>query len=590
MPEAGSELLFLHSPPVENPRIGESTTVIALTPAAFEWARREGLAVTVVDDHIDRQTVMPDARDYLRWQFDWVRRLDEQSGSSGSIVTSASLLKRPVDSVVLWSRLISAVVAASRPSRLRYMGPGGRGRLPWHNGHLQFWPILGDRPLAADLVRLVGAQDALQNEIEDWLPVPPEAHDARGWRVRWRASTARAIGPWRHVRCQDARTRRPACLMLWHSGYGAKSYAAEQHALGRRLLFLDRGRSVTRIHDPARPWDRRSVRIDPDLNARHEPQVNAACAEIDRWAGVTGAGDLLTSRLCLLLGAIAPEIANAADALEPVLASSGVVEVAAANPASLEEFAALLATSRLGDVQRTLVQHGDHLFSYDFWLLTETQNFDHLVCSDPTLPSDLLQDAAALNVKAPTFSFESPRHSEIRRSRVLADDGPTVYVPTFLVGDSTQVGGGQFDDAWYHRWHLMLLDLMASRTDKRFVWKGLPSSDQSLDPMPRLIAARGLANVEYRSEPFLRVLPSASRVVIDFPSTALYQAVRARRAVLALVFPRFAQLRATAVELFAPLLRTCADENAALAHLDGFLSDDRRHWVLDDDRTQRLTL
>jgi hypothetical protein len=233
-------------------------------------------------------------------------------------------------------------------------------------------------------------------------------------------------------------------------------------------------------------------------------------------------------------------------------------------------------------MRRTLVQHGDHLFPYDFWLVTETQNFDRLLYSDPTVAGDLSKGAAELGLPAPAFEFDAPRARELRRRRHRRHAGATdtvVYVPAPLTGDT--VGpDGTFDDAWYHRWHLRLLDAMAAWSDVRFIWKGLPDSDLALDPVPTIIAERALSNVEYRSASFLRVLPDAGRALIDFPSTALYETVHAGRPVLALAFRRFARLRPSAATLFAPVLRVCEDEDEALTHVDEFLRTPPERWVL----------
>jgi hypothetical protein len=121
---------------------------------------------------------------------------------------------------------------------------------------------------------------------------------------------------------------------------------------------------------------------------------------------------------------------------------------------------------------------------------------------------------------------------------------------------------------------------MTARPDVQFIWKGLPSADQTYDPMPSMIAERNAPNVQYRADAFVRVLPDAARVITDFPSTALYETVHAGKPVLAIVFPRFARLRRSAAELFAPVLRVCEDEGDALRSVREFLETPAERWVL----------
>jgi hypothetical protein len=210
----------------------------------------------------------------------------------------------------------------------------------------------------------------------------------------------------------------------------------------------------------------------------------------------------------------------------------------------------------------------------------ETQNFDHIVCSDRTAAEDLRRYAEALGRGVPTFSFDSPRVEEVRRVRRRDIAGPTVYVPSIMVGDSVVIGAGYFEDTWYHRWHVALLDAMSERSDVQFVWKAMPGSNQAVDPIREMIEERRLPNVTFRSDPFLRVLPHAGRVFTDYPSTAFFEAMHVGCPVLALVFSRFARVRPSAAALFEPVLRTCADEGEALAYLHAFLDDDPSASVL----------
>jgi len=62
-----------------------------------------------------------------------------------------------------------------------------------------------------------------------------------------------------------------------------------------------------------------------------------------------------------------------------------------------------------------------------------------------------------------------------------------------------------------------------------------------------------------------------SRIVIDTPSTALYESEQAGLPVCLLVFDRFANLRPRAAERFASSIRRCADPDQALRELTAWL-------------------
>jgi hypothetical protein len=319
--------------------------------------------------------------------------------------------------------------------------------------------------------------------------------------------------------------------------------------------------------------------------ARLAPEAVPFLEEIDAHAGVPGAGRILESRLAVFLHGICPTVAVAARRALRELPRFKITRLAAANPSSLEEFACLVAARSAG-ISRVLVQHGDHLLSYASWLITQTGDFDEFAATDPTMEEELGAAATRLGVTAPRVTYYAPRIASLRQRatqsrQASAPSARTVcYLPCFLLGDSRYVGACNFDDAWYHRWHLRLLDLMASRPDCRFIWKALPSSDQLADPIPDLITDRRYANISYESCPFLEVTADVDRVFTDYPSTALYEAVHLRKPILALTFSRFCVLRPLAAARFAPVLRQCDTEEQALEQISRFLDADANSWLV----------
>jgi hypothetical protein len=147
----------------------------------------------------------------------------------------------------------------------------------------------------------------------------------------------------------------------------------------------------------------------------------------------------------------------------------------------------------------------------------------------------------------------------------------------YFIGDSAGVQGNFYDDAWYHRWHLALLDLMRGRSEIDFIWKGLPSVDEAPDPLPNVLLRARIANVRYDARPFLSVLPETDRVITDFPSTALYEAVQFDKPVLALAFPPVS-VRASAAAAFSEVYRPVPGVVEALAVIHSYLDDPPSAW------------
>jgi hypothetical protein len=581
--------IFVHDP--GDHLLADAGTVVALTATAFEACRRAGLSPTVLDDHTPQPDLCRNPVAFQRWEIDWLERLDSACQLNGVARSCAQMIIPSVDSLVVTSRMLNGAVDRLGPESITYVGRVGPVEpTGYHNGHLQFWPSLGDAPLAGRLLVLVAAARSLTltTQAVDGPPVHGGS-SPRPLLVRARRRLSRSLGPYRRVyrAHPGGGGLGSATLMMWYAGYGAEQFASDEHIAGRDTAFITRSDTSFRIIDPGLPpRHTRSRQIDLTVPQVGElaPAAREILAELDDWAGVPGASRLLATRLAVFLHGMCATVAGAARQARREFPKFRVGRVAAANPSSLEEFACLIA-AKSADVPRVLVQHGDHMLSYGSWLVTQTVDFDEFAASDPTMADELDAAARALGVVAPRVTNYAPRIAALlegpaRRREDVDTRGAICYVPSFLFGDSRYVGGCNFDDAWYHRWHLRILDLMASRPDLRFTWKALPSSDQAVDPIAAVIAERGLHNVGYEARPFREVIGEVERVFTDYPSTALYETVHLGKPVLALTFTRFCVLRPSAATRFAQVLRECDSEEQALEQLSRFLDADPALWTL----------
>lgn len=564
---------------------------VALTPIALEQLNAASFQAWVLDDLVDRKRLLADWRSYTAWKLDWLNRVDTAVEGRGSVRAAAAWVTAPLDSVVMAARLLRAAAEAVGPDEIRYVGVGNPEEVdPIHDGHMQFHPLLGDVPLAARLLPLVARRLDVPFGIQPtWRP-EAAPHTSVSLREKVAPIAARFRNTWRPA----AGANQGTTLMLWSAGYGARLFAREVRERGRRIALLRRGNPTCVLVPSWRGFRSVGQRLPTDVG-RASPTTqcdspDALLNEIDDWAQLPGAGALLKSRLIAFTQRVVPVINEIADALVPQLAAAGVDELAATNPYSVEEFGVLLAASRLGYVNRTLLQHGDHLMPYDGWLVTEVHNFDDLWTSDATVVGDLERAATNYSQRAPRVLVRSPRVEDLvaptyhHRSRAPGRPESIGYVPAMFVGDSYVMGGGYFDDAWYHRWHLQLLDWMESQPDRGFVWKALPASDQARDPIPEVLRRRGIPNVAYETRPFRTVADELARVFIDFPSTALFEAVHLGLPVLAVVFPRFVELRSSAVDRFGSTVRECDNEASALDQLGHFLDAPAGDYVVDPAR------
>jgi hypothetical protein len=557
-----------------------------LTPSALGPAG-DGPRPLVVDDLVDRRTVLPDEGAYTRWQIDWLRRLDGALAAHGAALAGAQLLKTPVDSLVVMSRLLSGAVDAVEPDALAYVGRTRPARdSPWHNGHLQPWASLGDLPLAAQLLPAIAQRVSLPfaatDQEEQHVPSDQRVGGRlRGW-AKWLLGPMRTFG----VTTPD-RGARGTSLLLWTGGYGLRQIASEEQRQGRQVLLLERSPASTSVLSATRlGYRRRCPRVNVSLTTgpvQPLTGIDPLLAEVDEWAGLAGAGELLRSRLEIFAQQIVPTILAASEPLGSAIDQLGVDTIIAANPWSIEEFAALHAGA--GRTLRVLVQHGDHAYSYASWQVSELQNFESLHTSDPTIVEDL--ELHAPPGRELDIVDDNPR--VVRASPRQRPSRPTVcYLPMILIDEAYVHTAGYIDGAWYHRWHCRLLEQLASATDFDFVWKVMAGGDQTFDPMPDLIAERQHPNVRLETRPFPQIMSGVDALVTDYLSTGLYEAVNAGIPSLAIHFERFGPIRPAAARDLAAAVRTCPGEEAASHALREFLDGDWSTYVVPRSQSTRV--
>lgn len=562
----------------------ECDVLVALTARAFQTAIDLGLAAAKVpDDFFDWTDVLADKNEYLKWQLDWLRRL-EAASELGAVLTAAHFFKAPMDVLVVTTRVLRRVVESLEPESVMYAGPP-ISEDKFRAIDLQFRPRLGDTPLAARVLPILAGAVGFHYETKTLTEVTPEVPPSRRALAGLRRKAHIALNIMRAERRSDA-----AALLLWYEGYGVRRVVSDMKDSGVRPLFLLRGDATTRILRPAmsslRPVSNEVECKPTDSPIPSSTEARRMLREIDYWAGVAGVSVLLERRLDWYLGSVCPIVEAGAKQLVDALRREKIGYIAATNPSSTEEFIALLA-GKMAGVHRILHQHGDQAFPFDFWLITETQNFEEMCCSDPTVPEYLEQASRSLGTSVPEMRLASARVEEmVRRAQSRgwqtrhASDLPFFYIPHFLTGDQHLIGTPYFEDAWYYRWQLKLLDLMIAHPEIEFVWKSLPSANEAYDPIPDVIRRKGPSNVRYEWKPLRNVVSEAGRILMDYPTTALYEAVHYRKPVLCVFFERLGAVRPGVQEIFGGSLKSCADEESALHRVAEFLASEASRYVV----------
>ena len=148
-----------------------------------------------------------------------------------------------------------------------------------------------------------------------------------------------------------------------------------------------------------------------------------------------------------------------------------------------------------------------------------------------------------------------------------------IYLPTFFMWDHRRIGHNLYSATMYYTFQKALIELFATKKEFDFVWKGLPTTDASYNPIPNFIKDNQFENIEVATDYFGSHLVSADRVIADTPSTGFYEAVIAGVPAMSLYHRNF-KVRKSAIEFFGHLIQPFSSIPEALEKIDRFLESD----------------
>ena len=95
-----------------------------------------------------------------------------------------------------------------------------------------------------------------------------------------------------------------------------------------------------------------------------------------------------------------------------------------------------------------------------------------------------------------------------------------------------------------------------------------------------LINDRGCKNIKYATEPFVKWIKKTDLVLLDYPSTALYEAAVSGLPVMSLYYAPFNVVRESAIKLFGRSLQAFSSFAEGIAKMDDFLNSHSDDFIV----------
>lgn len=254
----------------------------------------------------------------------------------------------------------------------------------------------------------------------------------------------------------------------------------------------------------------------------------------------------------------------------------------------LNSKSAVVAARRSGTVRSVCIQHGCDVFQDKIWHITEMDPFDFYLATDGISAVKYRRGASVAYVKKCAV-FESPHYLEAvgrisqRPGKKAGGYGRTVlYLPTTLSMHARYFNNMVYPILWYFEYLKKLLDYFEGRKgEPRFIYKHRVLRrkyyEESIIPH---IADRGFKHISVSTLPVAEALAGVDAVILDRPTTALFEAVSSGLPVLCL-YPRMVEYEVMdeAKLQFGRSLQVFEDAQDACLKIDEFLDGDRSRYV-----------
>ncbi len=512
----------------------------------------------------------------------------------------ASLLQRPYRRVILWRQ------DASEPlldPTLFYRGPSVYSRL---------LPLFCRKLRIHYQESFTSSSDTLQSQrrIAPILgfPVPRlllyrfTSMLINGLQIN--SKTLRTVIP---TRQHSSVSCRPLTLLFLKSGYDMKHLLKDAKNNGHRCLV----RQGNEVVDVTGFFRKRIARLDSGVPTDKVPEMNLMRSRYEKVANVISEPEhnlwqwpdgwhnvpmsqILAPRLKYWLTGALPVLVNQAHEWLRIFKQERIDFVVTPTLWDLADFSAITASQMTDFTERVHIEHGDSPLALKTWDLLNLFHFDHYFAPHHEVgeyfrerQTCYARPTAKVHVgsyrwhanaglsRRPRIYFERSGHSVRLNmgsppSKIPCSRPIVVYLVTATGWDTRYLNSSLYPDTWYYHLQARIVESFAGKDQYTFVVKLLPGDAKFSNPVVDFVRDLAAENIHTSRAPFVQWLPWADRVIIDFPSTGLYEAALAGVPFHLLLHESF-KVRRGALEKLRPWTTVFTDPEEAVQAIDAFL-------------------
>ena len=580
---------------------------VALTPLAAYELDKAGIKYSVLEDYYDEAEFLKEEEAYFYDQLIWFDKFDsflldifsEAKAKNLKLATSCYFyIKSMLDSLILRCKIIDIFITKCRPNSIIYISSS------WKEDSISSaeYPLLFRKsqslfsrltPMfcekySINFKRIILRQSADSNSIQ------------RGYKsfigqVKNYLSTSSYVrNLWLYYKTFSIDSvfpksfENPKCNLLFLNTPGFVKDIMKDAQKERHGVYYKRGNDIIKQFFPLHKV---VGRICLDINSSPEPDLSKEIEEtdilswIDDYCGINLSAIILP-RILYFINIYCPQLISLIDKYVAFYNDNQIDMVFTQHMVSVDEYAAIIAARYAEKTRSSCLQHGDAAFALKMWDFGAYEPYDIYFTTNYEKEEYIKFRIELGNLGTKVFQYPNrydilPKANKLKNKQ-SKHTGPktVVYVPIMYPWDNTSWFEARVPDTWYFSWHKELVKLFGSRDDFNFIWKGIPASNEIHDPIPNLINDRGHKNIKYATEPFVKWIKKTDMVLLDYPSTALYEAAVCGSPVMSLYFAPFNVVRESAVELFGKSLQPFNDFDEGIVRIEKYLDSNLDEFIV----------
>ncbi|PWB52454.1 MAG: hypothetical protein C3F06_07820 [Candidatus Methanoperedenaceae archaeon] len=573
--------------------------IVALTPEVCYHLDKNGINYSIIEDHYDEHELLINRYEFLEDQNDWFIDFDNFLKYNINILNIYELnlasiyslhLKNILDTLILKSYILKKLFEKFNPSSVIFVALPPKKELI--NNDLGYH----DKSVYAHLIPILCKEKSIPI-VEHY------GYSAQNTKIVAANNIDKVANIWRYIpiifkmvfSIFKTKNKKNALNVLQMSlAYNGFALLKNAFIRGHNVYLLAGNKILKFHHFGFKTFDIKhsNDNIENMLSDWSQTAQLLETHELIKWINEKCSFDvsnIVLPNLKHFVSKICPDLFQYYKTFLAFYESESIdVVVSPYNNQSTVGLAGIAAANKCEHTKTICVEHGDDIFINFFWRRKELINFDILIVSENENKRFLESICYKYNFGIKIYSnlermspnIEIAKNRKTRRFNSNGNKTEIIYLPTFFNWDLLRIDVDiHLSPTRYYKFQKLLLEYFSERKDFTFIWKALFSSDSLYNPIPDLIKDKNIKNVRVESKSFNKYLRYAYKVILDYPSTGMYESVIAGVPTMCLCSDAL-HVRKSAIEVFKNIVKIYLNPDEAIAHIDEFINADSEQYKM----------